>query len=120
MQTQQSDEPEFVVVPLEAQIAMSTFLYAKYQENVTRRLDKYLTFPQWLRTLDRSPHQLEDYPELEDEGLTVQEFYFAAINWHFFRWQIGAASVIGNEYITFEISLIFFTLIWITQNVTED
>lgn len=115
MQIQQNEEPEFVVVPFEAQVAMSTFLYAKYQENVTKRLDKYLTFPQWLQTIERSPHQLEDYSELEDE-VTVQDFYFATIDWHFFRWQIGAASVIGNEYTTFEISLVFFTLIWLTEN----
>jgi hypothetical protein len=41
MQIQQNEEPEFVVVPFKAQVAMSTFLYAKYQENVTKRLDKY-------------------------------------------------------------------------------
>lgn len=117
MQNTQEDDSEYIVVPLEIQVAMSTFLYVKWQENVTKRLDKYLTFPQWLQTIKRSPHQLEDYSEIEPEDkVTIQEFYFATIEWHLFRWQTGVASVKGDLYTSFEISLIFFSLIWVSNN----
>ena len=116
MQDTQKDEPEYIVVPLEAQVAMSTFLYTKWQENVGKRLDKYLTFPQWLQTLERSPHQLEEVQT--NDRVTILDFHFATIEWHFRDWQLGATAVIGNEYTTFEISLLFFTLIWITENAS--
>lgn len=115
---QNQDKAEYIVIPLEVQIALSIFLYTKWQENVVKRLDKYLTFPQWLATLEAKPHQLEDLPLFEEDGdhVTVHDFYFVTIEWHFLHWQTGANSVIGDRFTTFELSFMFFTLIWITEN----
>ena len=116
MRTQHDrDEPEYVVVPLEAQVAMSTFLYAQYQQNVVKRLDKYLTFPQWLMTLDSKPHQLEDL-DVEVE-VKCQPFFFVAFEWlPMSQWGFNAALTTGQEYSAFDLSLGIFSLIWMCSN----
>jgi len=109
------NDTELIAIPWHIQIFFSTFLYQKYQENAVKRLDGYLTFPQWLKTVESQPRQLEDINEIDDDEVIVQDFYFATIDWHL-NWQFGSSSAIGNEYSTFEISLGLFTLIWLSKN----
>jgi hypothetical protein len=112
----ENNEPAYVVLPLEVQVAFSTFLYTKWQENVTRRLDKYLTFPQWLTTLKANPHQLEEC-DLADEVPHYQNMHFVGFEWLSRKeWGFGAALTTGNEYTAFDLYLGMFTLIWMCNN----
>jgi hypothetical protein len=109
MQNTQNNEPEYIVVPLEIQIALSTYLYVKWQETLINRLNKYLTFPQWLRTIESKPHQLEEFEF--DEVPTYQSLSFAGFEWLDLKdWGFG------NEYTAFDLYLGFFTLIWMCNN----
>ena len=124
MQTQstQNDEPEYIVIPLKIQISLSTFLYMKWQENVVKRLDKYLTFPQWLRTLESKPSQLEEHDDfvLADEVPHHQSMHFVGFEWLSLEdWGFGSAVTTGNEYTAFDLYLGFFTLIWMCNNNGE-
>ena len=118
MQDQQNDS-DFIVIPLEAQVAFSTFLYCKYQENVVKRLDKYLTFPQWLTTLESKPHQLEEVETEETEAI-FESFKFSGFEWlSLADWGFGAALTTGTEYSAFDLYLGIFSLIWMCQNDVE-
>ena len=125
MQDQQN-ESDYIVVPLEAQVAFSTFLYCKYQENVIKRLDKYLTFPQWLTTLEAQPNQLDDVETEDDDEDDEEEeaifgsFKFTGFEWlNLADWGFGAALTVGTEYSAFDLYLGIFTLIWMCQNDAE-
>lgn len=119
MQSTRNDEPEYIVIPLEAQIAFSTFLHMKWQENVAKRLDKYLTFPQWLQTLHAKPHQLEDCDRVEDVP-HYQSMHFVGPEWlSREEWGFGSAITVGNEYTAFDLYCGIFTLVWMCSNVGE-
>jgi hypothetical protein len=88
----------------------------KWQENVVKRLDKYLTFPQWLMTLESKPSQLEDN-DLTEEVPHYQSMNFVGFEWlSREEWGFGSALTTGNEYTAFDLYLGIFTLVWMCNN----
>ncbi len=116
MQTRESDreEPEYIEIPLEAQVQIALFLYNSWQQFIGSRLHKYLTFPQWLFSL-KKPNQME---VLEAESdFSCSRFSFCGVEllkWG--EWGFGAALSTSDEYSVFDVCLGFFTLIWICDH----
>lgn len=109
--TSHNEEPEDVGIPLEVQIRFSELLYKEWQQSTIKRLDKYLTFPEWLMTVSPKPYQADESDfDFVDEDPIRETMSFAGLKWRK-EWGFGLVLITSSD-TALNLRLGFFYLIW--------